>query len=86
MIQISKISYYAGRQYDANGRPARWYKETVHVMWTGKRYLVKSTRYLGTGSVYNKIESESVFDSAHEVNESLHAVKETAEHYQRAYK
>lgn len=87
MIQkISKIAHFAGHQYDANGFPARWFAETISVMRTGEKYLVKFESYLGTGSVYNKIESESVFDSADEVNKALHAEKEYADYYRQAYK
>lgn len=87
-IQISKVAYYAGRECDSSGRPARWASIYIYVMWDVKyhKYIIKEESYLGTGSASNKYESERIYDTADEVNKALHQTKEYADYYRQVYK
>lgn len=86
-VVITKKERFAGRQYDANGFPAKWASIHVYVFWDCKyqKYIIKEESYLGTGSASNKYESERLYDSVDEVNKALHSTREYADYYRQAY-
>lgn len=87
-IVISKVNYFAGRECDSYGHPAKWASIDVCVMWDCKysKYIVREESNLGTGSVSNRYESERIYDTADEVNKALRDAKEYADYYRQAYK
>ena len=88
LVKISEINYYAGRECDSYGHPAKWASIHIEVFWDVKyqKYIIKEESYLGTGSCSNKYESDRVFNLADGVNKALHQAREHADYYRQAYK
>ncbi len=85
-MKIKKI-FGAGKAFDDFGRASSYWTGVVAYKWDSLKQVfhVYTVQVLGTGTVTNSYETETVYVSCEEVNKLLDYFKELEAHYKKVY-
>lgn len=82
-----EIRFYAGREFDSDGKPAPWWEGIISYKWdyTKQAFNICTKQTFGTGTVENPVKYDLTLMGCDEVNNLIKGFRNMETHCKKVY-